>query len=77
MNRCKVVAPGHFGSQSPEGGHNAAGAVIGCGVYVSDYYHDWFGDYGEQEGDGVPTITREEQISETITFCRESGMIMR
>ena len=52
-------------------------AVIGCGVYVSDYYHDWFGDYGEQEGDGVPTITREEQISETITFCRESGMIMR
>lgn len=52
-------------------------AVIGCGVYVSDYYHAWFGDYGEQEGDGVPTITREEQISETITFCRESGMIMR
>ena len=52
-------------------------AVIGCGFYVSDYYHDWFGDYGEQEGDGVPTITREEQISETITFCRESGMIMR
>ena len=52
-------------------------AVIGCGVYVSDYYHDWFGDYGEQEGDGVPTITREEQISETITFCREYGMIMR
>ena len=52
-------------------------AVIGCGVYVSDYYHDWFGDYGEQEGAGGPTITRAEQISETITFCSESGMIMR
>lgn len=28
--------------------------------------HAWFGYYGEQKNDGVATITREEQISQTV-----------
>jgi len=33
--------------------------------------HSGFGDYGQQEGDGVATLSREEQIGETIKVIRE------
>jgi hypothetical protein len=29
--------------------------------------HSYFGSYGMQKGDGTPTITREEQISQTVS----------
>ena len=34
--------------------------------------HAYFGRYGEQEGDGKPTITPEEQIKQTADFITES-----
>ena len=30
--------------------------------------HAYFGSYGEQEGDGKPTITPEEQVKQTVEF---------
>jgi dienelactone hydrolase len=33
--------------------------------------HAYFGDYGEQEGDGVATITREEQQAKTVEIILE------
>lgn len=30
--------------------------------------HAYFGDYGPQDGDGIPTITAEEQITATVDF---------
>lgn len=34
--------------------------------------HAYFGSYGEQEGDGKPTITPEEQIRQTVEFITEN-----
>ena len=34
--------------------------------------HSYFGNYGMQDGDGVPTITREEQFASTITYSLEN-----
>lgn len=31
--------------------------------------HSYFGDYGMQKGDGTPSITRNEQINQTVEFC--------
>lgn len=33
--------------------------------------HGYFGDYGEQDGDGVATITREEQQNQTANYISE------
>lgn len=39
-------------------------------VIIDGGCHAYFGVYGEQEGDGVPTITNEEQIDITVeTIC--------
>jgi hypothetical protein len=35
-------------------------------VVIEGGCHSYFGNYGIQEGDGTPTITREEQIEETV-----------
>jgi hypothetical protein len=35
-------------------------------VVIEGGCHSYFGSYGMQEGDGVPTITREEQMEETV-----------
>ena len=32
--------------------------------------HAYFGDYGIQEGDGIPSITAEEQIRQTVDFLK-------
>ena len=34
--------------------------------------HAYFGSYGEQEGDGKPTITPEEQVRQTVEFITEN-----
>ena len=34
--------------------------------------HAYFGSYGEQKGDGNPTITNEEQVRQTVNFITES-----
>ena len=34
--------------------------------------HAYFGSYGVQESDGIPDITKEMQINQTITFIIES-----
>lgn len=34
--------------------------------------HAYFGSYGEQEGDGKPTITPEEQVRQTVDFITEN-----
>lgn len=31
--------------------------------------HAYFGSYGAQDGDGIPTITNEEQIQHTVEHC--------
>lgn len=31
--------------------------------------HAYFGNYGAQDGDGTPTITREEQLEKTVKCC--------
>ena len=31
--------------------------------------HAYFGSYGPQDGDGIPTITNEEQIQITVAQC--------
>lgn len=33
--------------------------------------HSYFGDYGMQNGDGVPTITREQQTQLIVSTCKE------
>lgn len=33
--------------------------------------HAYFGSYGEQEGDGKPTITPEEQVRQTVEFITQ------
>lgn len=33
--------------------------------------HAFFGSYGAQEGDGVPTITEEEQLQKTVDFIKK------
>ena len=35
-------------------------------VVVEGGCHAYFGDYGVQKGDGVPTITREQQVEQTV-----------
>lgn len=35
-------------------------------VVIEGGCHSYFGSYGMQDGDGTPTITREEQIEETV-----------
>lgn len=35
-------------------------------VTIKGGCHSYFGDYGEQDGDGTATITREEQINRTV-----------
>jgi hypothetical protein len=35
-------------------------------VVIEGGCHSYFGSYGMQEGDGMPTITREEQLEETV-----------
>ena len=35
-------------------------------LVISGGCHAWFGDYGVQDGDGEPTITRAEQIRQTV-----------
>jgi len=35
--------------------------------------HAWFGNYGEQDGDGVATISREEQLAQTVEAILEIG----
>jgi hypothetical protein len=35
-------------------------------VVIEGGCHSYFGNYGMQEGDGTPTITREEQLEETV-----------
>ena len=32
--------------------------------------HAYFGHYGAQDGDGIPTITQEEQLKQTVEFLR-------
>lgn len=34
--------------------------------------HAYFGSYGEQKGDGKPTITPEEQVRQTVEFISET-----
>lgn len=34
--------------------------------------HAYFGSYGEQEGDGKPTITPKEQVRQTVEFITEN-----
>lgn len=34
--------------------------------------HAYFGSYGEQKGDGKPTITPEEQVRQTVEFITEN-----
>lgn len=34
--------------------------------------HAYFGSYGEQKGDGKPTITPEEQVRQTVEFIAEN-----
>ncbi|MDE6583844.1 MAG: DUF4832 domain-containing protein, partial [Anaeroplasmataceae bacterium] len=34
--------------------------------------HAFFGSYGDQKGDGTPTITKEQQIKETVSFILEN-----
>lgn len=34
--------------------------------------HAYFGSYGEQEGDGKPTLTPEEQVRQTVEFITEN-----
>ena len=34
--------------------------------------HAYFGSYGEQKGDGKPTITPEEQVRQTVEFICET-----
>ncbi len=34
--------------------------------------HAYFGSYGEQEGDGKPTITPEEQVRQTVEFIADN-----
>ena len=34
--------------------------------------HAYFGSYGEQKGDGKPTITPEEQVRQTVEFITDS-----
>ena len=35
------------------------------------YWMPFFGNYGMQEGDGTPTITRETQFATTIEYSLE------
>jgi hypothetical protein len=35
-------------------------------VVIEGGCHSYFGSYGMQEGDGTPTITREQQMEETV-----------
>lgn len=35
-------------------------------VVIEGGCHAYFGDYGAQKGDGVPTITREQQVEQTV-----------
>jgi len=35
-------------------------------VVIEGGCHAYFGDYGVQKGDGVPTITREQQVEKTV-----------
>ena len=35
-------------------------------VVIQGGCHAFFGDYGEQEGDGTPTITQQEQQRQTV-----------
>jgi alpha/beta superfamily hydrolase len=35
-------------------------------VVIEGGCHSYFGSYGMQEGDGEPTITREEQMAQTV-----------
>jgi hypothetical protein len=42
-------------------------------VVIEGGCHSYFGDYGMQEGDGTPTITREEQIEETVEVILKNG----
>lgn len=45
-------------------------------VEIEGGCHSYFGMYGDQEGDGVPTITREEQIARTVdAIVTEGGLI--
>jgi alpha/beta superfamily hydrolase len=41
-------------------------------VVIEGGCHSYFGNYGMQEGDGTPTITREEQMEETVEAILEN-----
>ena len=41
-------------------------------VSIEGGCHAYFGSYGEQEGDGKPTITPEEQVRQTVEFIADN-----
>ena len=41
-------------------------------VIVEGGCHSGFAYYGEQDGDGVPTITQDEQIEKTVEVFLEN-----
>ena len=40
-------------------------------VVIAGGCHAYFGDYGAQKGDGIPTVTREQQIEKTVSAIAE------
>ena len=40
-----------------------------CEFVLEGGCHAYYGNYGEQDGDGVAKITREEQIEKTVEYC--------
>ena len=36
-------------------------------VVIRGGCHAYFGDYGAQDGDGEPTVTRGEQLAQTVS----------
>ena len=39
--------------------------------------HSFFGSYGTQRGDGIPTITREEQVSQTVSYLMNQAFVQK
>lgn len=39
--------------------------------------HSFFGSYGTQQGDGIPTITPEEQISQTVNDLMSQAFVKK